>query len=308
MHNMTKFWIVAALLPQFAWGQVFTSVSLENVKGSEPGDVRVASVSRDGRYALVTSMSNQGLERVTLDDGTRIRLTDNAGAGFSPVMSDDGLMVMHCSDIYDENHMLHTAVDVADVSAGTSVRVMEPNRDLISFHFDGAQAVVENGVNTIRRRVGAKVSAAEDRPTVSCQDLKLQLTRDGHTVTLTPNGDDEDTRYIWASISPDGTRILYHVSSEGTYVCDLNGENVQFVAFDCLAPQWYDDNTIVGMKEKDDDLFIVSSSIVAYTLDGARQQLTSDDEVLLYPYCSAESGRIVCTRQNGQMVILSVKR
>ena len=62
------------------------------------------------------------------------------------------------------------------------------------------------------------------------------------------------------------------------------------------------------MKEKDDDLFIVSSSIVAYTLDGARQQLTSDDEVLLYPYCSAESGRIVCTRQNGQMVILSVKR
>ena len=34
MHNMTKFWIVAALLPQFAWGQVFTSVSLENVKGS----------------------------------------------------------------------------------------------------------------------------------------------------------------------------------------------------------------------------------------------------------------------------------
>ena len=105
MHNMTKFWIVAALLPQFAWGQVFTSVSLENVKGSEPGDVRVASVSRDGRYALVTSMSNQGLERVTLDDGTRIRLTDNAGAGFSPVMSDDGLMVMHCSDIYDENQI-----------------------------------------------------------------------------------------------------------------------------------------------------------------------------------------------------------
>ena len=124
----------------------------------------------------------------------------------------------------------------------------------------------------------------------------------------TPNGDDEDTRYIWASISPDGTRILYHVSSEGTYVCDLEGENVQFVAFDCLAPQWYDDNTIVGMKTRDDDLTIASSAIVAYTLDGARQQLTSDNDVLLYPFCSSQARRIVCARGNGEMVVLNVSK
>ncbi|MGN0234255.1 MAG: hypothetical protein ACI4B5_07545 [Bacteroidaceae bacterium] len=305
---MKRLWIMAVLLPQFAWGQVFTSVSVENVKGSEPGDVRVAGISRDGRYALVTSMSNKGLERVTLDDGTRVRLTDNEGAGLSPVMSEDGLLVMHCSDICGEDHLLRTAVDVTDVATGKSLRVMEPNRDLVSFHFAGTQAVVENGENTIRHKVGTKQTVGEERPTISCYDLKLQLTRNGQTVTLTPNGDDEETRYIWASISPDGTRILYHVSTEGTYVCDLNGENVQFVAFDCLAPQWYDDHTIVGMKEQDDDLFITSCAIVVYTLDGARQQLTSDDEVLLYPYCSAESGRIVCTRQNGQMVILNVRK
>lgn len=305
---MKRFWIMAVLLPQFAWGQVFTSVSVENVKGTGPGDVRVAGISSNGRYALVTSMSNKGLERVTLDDGARVKLTDNDGAGLSPVISDDGGLVMHCSDTYGEDHLLRTAIDVADVATGKSQRVMDPNRDLVSFHFAGTQAVVETEGNTIRRKVGSKRVVESDRPTVSCYDLKLQLTRNGQTVTLTPNGDDEETRYIWASISPDGTRILYHVSTEGTYVCDLNGENVQFVAFDCLAPQWYDDQTIVGMKEQDDDLFITSSVIVAYTLDGARQQLTSDDQVLLYPYCSAESGRIVCTRQDGQMVMLSVSK
>ena len=48
---MRKLWIVAALLPQLAMAQVFTSVKMEKVSGSEPGDVRTAGISRDGRFA-----------------------------------------------------------------------------------------------------------------------------------------------------------------------------------------------------------------------------------------------------------------
>ena len=305
---MRRLWIMAALLPQFAMAQVFTSVSMEKVRGSEPGDVRMAGISRDGRYALVTTMNNHGLERVALDDGSRVRLSDADGAGFSPVISDDGGVVMHCSDSCGEGHLRLTAIDVTDVEAGTTQRVMQPVHDLVSYRLCGSEAEVEAGGTAVRRRVSARQRAAGTRPTVDCNDLKLQLTRDGHTVTLTPNGDDEDTRYIWASISPDGTRILYHVSTEGTFVCDLEGGNVQFVAYDCLAPQWYDDNTIVGMRTRDDDLNIVSSAIVSYTLDGARQQLTPDSDVLLYPFCSASTGRIVCARGNGEMVVLNVSK
>lgn len=305
---MRKLWILAALLPQFALAQVFTSVSMEKLSGSEPGNVRMAGLSRDGRYALVTSMENRGLERVALADGSRVRLTDEAGAGFQPAMSDDGQLVMHCCDTYGDDHLLRTAVEVNDVEAGTVTRIVEPVREFRAFRFIGSQAEVDAAGQTLRRKVSARQRVADNRPTVTCDDLKLQLTRNGHTVTLTPNGDDEDTRYIWASISPDGQRILYHVSAEGTYVCDLEGENVQFVAFDCYAPQWYDDNTIVGMRSKDDDLTIVSSAIVAYTLDGARQQLTPDQDVLLYPFCSAQAGKIVCARGNGELVVLNVSK
>lgn len=305
---MRKLWILAALLPQLAMAQVFTSVKMEKVSGSEPGDVRTAGISRDGRFAFITTMSNQGLLRVALDDGQRVKLTDAEGAGYAPVVSDDGGLVMYCNDTMSPNHLRLTAVEVADAEAGTTQRITDPSHDFVSFRINGQMAEVDAGGQSVRHKVSARRRTEANRPTVTCNDLKLQLTRDGHTVTLTPNGDDEETRYIWASISPDGTRILYHVSTEGTYVCDLEGENVQFVAFDCLAPQWYDDNTIVGMKTRDDDLTIASSVIVAYTLDGARQQLTSDDDVLLYPFCSSQARRIVSARGNGEMVVLNVSK
>lgn len=305
---MRKLCILAVLLPQFTLAQVFTSVTIGKVHGSEPGNVRMAGLSPDGRYALVTTMGNGGLERVSLDNGERVRVTDEPGAGFQPVMSDDGQLVMHCCDTRGDDHLLRTAVEVRDVEAGTVQRVTEPVRELRAFRLVGSQAEVDAGGQTLRRRVSARQRVAASRPTVTCDDLRLQLTRDGRTVTLAPNGDDEDTHYIWASVSPDGTRILYHVSGEGTYVCGLEGEDVQFVAYDCLAPQWYDDNTIVGMVTRDSELSIVSSAIVAYTLDGARQQLTPESDVLLYPYCSARAGRIVCARGNGEMVMLSVAK
>ena len=305
---MRKLWIMAALLPQMALAQVFTQVSVQEVQGSQPGDVRMAGLSGDGRYALVTSMSNRGLTRVSLSDGQRVTLTEAEGAGIAPVISPDGQMVMHCADTFGPDHLRRTAVDVMDVAAGHTERVVQPARELTAYSLQGTLAEVVADGQATRRRVGKAAGAAAERATVTCSDLRLQVTRDGHTVTLTPNGDGDDVTYIWASLSPDGQRILYHVSTEGTYVCDLNGDNVQYVAFDCLAPQWYDDNTIVGMRERDDDLRIASSAIVAYTLDGARQQLTPDDDVLLYPFCSAPAGRIVCTRGNGQMVVINVSK
>lgn len=305
---MRKLWMMAALLPQLALAQVFTQVSVQEVQGSQAGDVRMAGLSRDGRYALVTSMSNRGLTRVSLADGERVTLTEAEGAGIAPVISPDGHAVMHCIDTFGPDHLRRTAVDVINVDARRAERIVQPARELTAYSLQGVLAEVVADGQTTRRRVGKVAETASNRPTVTCTDLKLQVTRDGHTVTLTPNGEGEDVSYIWASLSPDGTRIVYHVSTEGTYVCDLDGGNVQYVAFDCLAPQWYDDNTIVGMRERDDDLVIASSAIVAYTLDGARQQLTTDDDVLLFPFCSAQAGRIVCARGNGQMVVINVSK
>lgn len=272
---MRFFLILAALLPSAVPAQVFSSVEMEKVAGPEAGDVRMAGLSADGRFAFVTSMANKGLVRVSLPDGERVSLTDEEGAGIAPVVSDDGQMALHRSDVTGEDRLRRTAIVFNNVSTGQKTRVTEPVRELGAYTLSGDVAEVTADGATVRRRVGPKKKDWTSRPVATCNDLKLQVTVDGVTTTLAPNGDGEDVNYIWPSVSPDGKRILYYVSGEGTYVCDLNGGNVQYVGCDCLAPQWYDDNTVVGMKEEDDDLFIASSAIVAYTLDGKKQQLTS---------------------------------
>ena len=50
-----------------------------------------------------------------------------------------------------------------------------------------------------------------------------------------------------------------------------------------------------GMNDVDNGHAVTSSSIVAYTLDGAQQVLTSDGIMAMYPYASANGKKIVCS-------------
>lgn len=74
------------------------------------------------------------------------------------------------------------------------------------------------------------------------------------------------------------------------------------------APQWYDNNTVVGMQDVDNGEFILSSKIVAVTLDGTMQTLTGDDIIAMYPYASAASGKIAFSTPAGEAYIINVAK
>ena len=111
--------------------------------------------------------------------------------------------------------------------------------------------------------------------------------------------------YIWASLSPDKTKILYYVSEMGCYVCDINGNNSRFIGWDCRAPQWYNNEIIISMNDQDDGHFTTTSAIMAYTLDGKVQVLTSPDMVAMYPF--AAEGKVVFSTIQGKTYMLNVK-
>lgn len=82
--------------------------------------------------------------------------------------------------------------------------------------------------------------------TVSVENQKILLTRDGQSTVLAPNGQDES--YYWVSLSPDQTQILYSTAHHGTCVCDLNG-NVLRSLGRLNAPKWLDNENVSGMQE-----------------------------------------------------------
>lgn len=262
--------------------QVFQSVSLEKLSGSVPSDCKIAGISPDGNYILTTTQTNKGLRQINLKTGQAKQLTDNPGAGFQPHVSPDGRSIVCRRVTFDERHMRQTALDLLDLEHGTQRQLRAPAREV-------------------------REGDGKDRPEVFIEDMQLMVTVDGVTRNLSPNGSDDDTSYIWPSLSPNGKRILYYVSGMGAYVCNLEGKEVQFIAHDCRAPQWYDDKTIIGMNDRDDGKMLLSSSIMAYTFDGKVQELTDSTKMLMYPQCCARQGIIVCSAANGEIFVLGVR-
>jgi Tol biopolymer transport system component len=138
---------------------------------------------------------------------------------------------------------------------------------------------------------------------VAIENGELVLTVGTVTKVLSPNG--QGLSYLWASISPDGSKIVYYVSGS-VWVCNIDGTNPQCIG-KFRAPQWYNNNIIVGMNDHDNGYYVTSSEIVAYTLDGAKQVLTNNTMMAMYPYVSADGSRIVCSTPTGEAYLINIK-
>ena len=269
--------------------QVWQKVSVEKLPGTRQGDCRMAAISPDGSYILTTTQTSRGLRQVDLQTGEEIQLTDIPGAGFQPSVSADGRRILCRKVTFDENYMRQTSLQILDLDRGTQRQFRAPAREVRSY---------ETALSPER----------DTRPEVFIEDLQLMVTVDGVTRNLSPNGTDEETRYLWPSLSPDGQHILYYVSGVGAYVCNLEGDDVRFIAHDCRAPQWYDNETVIGMNDRDDGEMLLTSTIMAYTLDGRQQELSEPGQMLMYPQCCASRSLIACSAASGEVFLIRIEK
>ena len=139
-------------------------------------------------------------------------------------------------------------------------------------------------------------------PVRTNQNLQIELTLNGQTTILTPNGADQ--RYLWPQLSPDGTKLVYGVSGVGTYVLDLKTESVTFVG-KMRAARWFNDQWLVAMQDQDDGYEVTSSALVMTNLDGSVQQRLTDDSVkAMFP--SAQAGRVAFNTAEGEVYVMTV--
>ena len=277
---MKKIFLSLALaVSVMASAQVFEVGQLTKLNTPTDTDVKVAGVSADGSYVLITNGSNHGLRRYDVATGKTTTITTAAGAGYNVQISKDGQELVYRETSFDAQGLRKNNIIRHDLATAKTATVAKAQRDM--------KAMVNTGANV----------------SVSINDRKIVLNKNGKNIILAPNGSNES--YIWPSVSPDGTKLCYYVCGNGCWVANLDGSNKQYIAHACRAAQWYDNNTIVAMADEDDGHFTTASAIVAYTLDGKKQVLTNDSMIAMYPY--AANNVIVFSTLDGETYMLNVK-
>ena len=277
---MKKIFLSLALaISMMASAQVFEVGQLTKLNTPTDTDVKVAGVSADGSYVLITNGANQGLRRYDVATGKTTTITTADGAGFNVQISNDGQEIVYRETKFDKQGLRKNDIVRLDMTTAKTATIAKGQRDMMAM------------ANT-----GANVS-------VSINDRKIVLNKNGKNIILAPNGSRES--YIWPSVSPDGTKLCYYVCGNGCWVSNINGSNKQYIGHDCRAAQWYDNNTIIAMADEDDGHFTTASRIVAYTLDGKKQVLTNNSMIAMYPY--AAENLIVFSTLEGETYMLNVK-
>lgn len=282
-----------------AMGQVMTVTSVEKVNLPHPA--AVAAISPQGDYLLLTSATNQGLTRLDLATRQTQVLSTAPSAGHNVQISPDGQTVVYRESSFNEKHLRLSSVKSTNLATGSSQVLTKPTRDLQGYAVDATSAGIVNKGKFSKKAIGA--AKAQNLPVLSIDKGKLMITIGGKTRNLSPNG--TNYSYLWPSLSPDGTKVLYYVAAHGAYVCNLDGSNVRKVGT-MRAPVWYDNNTVVGMMDKDDGEFIYASTIVAASLDGATQTLTDGSVIAMYPH--AATGMIAFSTPAGEAYIINVSK
>ena len=138
---------------------------------------------------------------------------------------------------------------------------------------------------------------------VDNENLDLNLYRNGEKLVLKPHG---EANYIWSSLSPDQTMILFN-TKYGTGICDLNGKEIINLGQDFDAPVWYGNDYVVGMDDNHDGYRNTESSIMIASVDGSVvKRLTNPEGFGMYPNVDAQSGRIVYATENGEIRLLQL--
>ena len=271
--------VAACLMSLAASAQVLEVVSMQQLPIAAQADMKVAGISPAGDYILLTTGSNQGLQRYDLESQALTTITDAAGAGYNVQVSNNGQELVYRETTIDRNNLRQNKV----------VRLNMYNQ---------RQNVVARGQRDMKH-----MATSDNLTSVSIKDRLIVLKRNGLTTTLAPNGMNES--YIWPSVSPDGSKICYYVCGNGCWVANIDGSSPQYIGHKCQAAKWYDNNTLVAMASEDDGHFTTASAIVLYTLDGKKQTLTNDSMIAMYPY--AAENVIVFSTIEGETYLLNVK-
>lgn len=294
-----------AVIPVLA--QNVTVVEDIALTSQNEGSFYYPALSPDGKNLLFSSVSYKGLWSKNLTTGKIIKITDALGAGYEPGFSTVGNEILFREDKFINGKRFSSLMSF-DLITKKSVVLDEGIRDLKICRINSN--AINNYVkdtevrSTLKQNILQKTTASE--LIVFIQDSKIVLSENNTKKVLEPLG---YGNYIWASLSPDKSKLLFTFAGKGTYVSDLEGTILKKIGY-ANYPSWSPDgNWILFMKDIDDGEKIISSDVYIANLNtGKFYNLTSrSDDITLYPKWGITNSEIYYNTDNGQIRKIKLK-
>jgi len=256
----------------------------------------------NGDKLLFSSDSYNGLSLYDLNTQAVKVINNDAGAGYEPIFDAQDTKVFYRKTTFDNGRRMD-AMESFELSSNKKTQMLSPQRDLKQARNFHNGFVVTADRKLLKSTFGQTTKALPIY--VTTQDLKTYLYKDAKFQILNPLNEPE-SRYLWVSLSPSWKMILFTAAGKGTYVCDLSGKIVATLGY-LNAPVWYDDNFVVGMQDKDDGHVTTSSKIMIMSVNGkSKAQVSTSDEIAMYPTASAKATKIAYNTIDGKIKIVEI--
>lgn len=293
---------VCGLWSASVFGQGWKVTSIEKIQAPAGAIVDCVTISPDGNQAVLSDIAANDLKLHNLKSKTTRSIAGTQEA-FDVQFSPDGQTIAFRQNSYDEHKLRYQKVVAVEVATDKSKVILPESRTISGFNIANANVVALD--RQVKSAKSIKSTGSTTTISVGIDRGDLVVTVNGTTKVINPQG---ERSYIWPVLSPDQTRIAYWGDGVGCFVCNLDGSNP--VSLGRLhAPQWLDDNTVIGMDDYDDGKVITESSIVVVAADGSYgQRLTTDGIIAIYPSASADGSKVAFTNPKGEAFIMTLTR
>lgn len=264
------------------------------LKGVE-SDMHHPVLSVDGSRLLFSSCNYTGLRMYDFNDNVVTKVSDEERAGFDASFSPNGSEIYFVTQIRDGVRNLRQ-VKKYDIASRQITEMTKQGRVV------GRPVATAKGFSTT---VDGTLVATDAKSThVRTEGAQLFITHNGVEKAYTPI--EGSVGYIWASLSPDGSKVMFFAAAHGIVITDLDG-NILSMPGNYEAPVWFGNNHIVAMNATNDGYNYHSSQIVLLSVDGTqKQELTKPESMTMNPTASFEAGKIVYATIDGRLYQMNI--
>lgn len=293
---MKKVLIMAlAAMSLTAQAQIVDVTSTQQLLKGVDSNMYYPVLSTDGSKMLYTSENFQGLKLYDFKDNVTQKVSDESRAGLDATFSCDGQTVYFVTQTWQNNRNMRQAKSY-DIATRKLNEISAKGRVV------ARPMALKNGVMTT---IDGVVSITDNKSTtVRTKGSVLYIGRNGVEKAYTPV--ESHAGYLWESLSPDGTKVMFFAAGKGIVITDLNG-NVLKQLGNYESPVWFGNDCVVAMNAKHNGYQHTASQIVLMRADGSElQELTRPESMTMNPTASFEAGKIVYNTIDGRLYQMNV--